>query len=118
MPTLELPPQIKTEVSLPLLRSIAKHSLKKRASQAVQQAKGTVAAASNEMDFGTLKLADELVGERVLIVSSVAFDFSALDQGGNGVAFLDPRHVPADLLYGTDKVAAKNCAVPESIPVK
>lgn len=52
----QLPPQIKTDVSKPLSRGISSESLEKNASHAVIEANGKVAASSKEMLFGTRKL--------------------------------------------------------------
>jgi hypothetical protein len=51
---LQLPPQIKTTVS-DLVRSISRQSFEKKASQAVIDASGTVAASRSEMFLGTRK---------------------------------------------------------------
>lgn len=52
----QLPPQMRIEVPMLLSRGIERHCLENKASQAVIEAKGNVAASCKEMFFGTRKL--------------------------------------------------------------
>jgi hypothetical protein len=52
----QLPPQMRTAVSLPAVSLMCRLPFENKASQAVADAKGTVAASASDIDFGTLKL--------------------------------------------------------------
>jgi hypothetical protein len=131
---LQLPPQIRTVVS-DLLRSMFRLSFEKKASQAVKDASGIVAASAREMLFGTLKqmlscaLVYSLYAPRpltsplhiILVIDSnyaILLPLTTPNETSDYVTFSNLRDIFTKALDLTSEVATKHSAVSEEIEIK
>lgn len=131
---LQLPPQIRTELDDALLLSMFKQPLEKRASSEVHAARGTVAASSVAIPFGSLKqmrssarvysayppsflISPSLPSQLDIVTQSASDNFTSPYKPSNNVSFLEPLDLGTEFLDRAYEITPKNSVVPEGIQV-
>jgi hypothetical protein len=79
---------------------------------AVVNASGIVAAASDDMDSGTLKT-DLLIRNGMLGICSYSFLVSRKQKARYPISHFYPRHIGTKLFHSATEVTTKDCSVPK-----